>query len=789
MKNKSESDLAIAFIKIIIKKVFAFKYVYIASIFIFITIAFFYNKYSSKVYELSALIGPVKDTRSTVLASNDMFRGNVSSYNSGRTIEDAINGFNSFSLISRTVASLNLEVAYFAENNSFIKKSDEIYLQSPFKVNIDKMHIQALGAKYYIHILSDSTFRLSVSNQKTNLYNYVDNEVVAKDFILDIDTICKFNETISNWTYKFSISKNKDTFHRANSEEKLYYFKLYHPEELVKYIMKKLEVKPVSYLASIISVQFSSKNLKISLNFLNSLVNLFLEENLAKKNKIAISTISFIDSQISGMSDSLQVSESNILNFRSDNQAIDINYKGQRSYEQLEQVKAEITNLELQSRYYNYVLNYLNTNQDISGVTPPSTANISDPIMNNLISDLIALYTERSTISNSNEKNLFLVQIDNRIKIQKQTIIENVTNSLNTLNLNLNELHFQSEKLLKEIANLPKKEMSMVNIQRKFDLNNTLYTYLLQKRSESAITLSSNYPDFEILEPAREITSEIIKPKSLMNYMLSLFLGLMLPSMVIIIREILNDNINNINDIEQLLDRLVFGVIYSNPYKYETVVEKSPRSAISESFRNLRSSLFLKLKSEKSKIILTTSSQPQDGKSFISYNLAASIASVGHKTVILDCDLRRPILHDKFHNDNSKGISSFITKNANEDEIILETGVENLFFIPAGPLLPNPSELLSIGVLDNLINSLESKFEYILIDTPPVGLVADSIQLMKYSTLVLMISRNNVTKKDNLATAIAAIESAEIKNYEVILNDLNIESSPYSNYKSYYLKD
>jgi capsular exopolysaccharide synthesis family protein len=329
----------------------------------------------------------------------------------------------------------------------------------------------------------------------------------------------------------------------------------------------------------------------------------------------------------------------------------------------------------------------------------------------------------------------------------------------------------------------------MVNIQRKFNLNDANFTYLLQKRSEAAIMLASNVPDYEILEPAREITSKIIKPKVIVNYLLSFFLALLFPTLFLIIRDLLNNKISSVYDIEHLLDRSVLGIIYKNPKKYEAVVAESPRSAISESFRNLRSSLFLKLKNAESKVIATTSSQPQDGKSFISFNLAGSIASVGYKTILIDCDLRRPTLHVKFLEDNALGISNFLNKEAKKDQIIHKTITENLFFIPAGPTLPNPSELIDSGALDELIDYLKAKFEYIIIDTPPLGLVADSMQLIKYASMILIVTRNNFTRKDILVNALTSLDTNKIDNYEVVLNDLDLERSPYSGYKSYYLKE
>ena len=790
MKVKNDSESSIISIKLFLEKVFALKYFYLTCIIIFFGAAYLINKFSPKVYELFSTIGPVQETRSSALSSNEMFRS-LGAYNAGKNVEDAVNSLSSFSLILATVNSMNFEVSYFTEKKGLFKQTSEFYMNSPFQINLDKSHVQPINTKFYLTILSDTTFRLSASNDKASFYNYIDNIVVSKDVPFSIDTISKINTTLTGKNYKFSVSFKKEFFPAVKNPEDRYYFELYHIEELAKLYLKNLKVEPLSVLASIIQVKFTGENIDKSVGFLNRYVNSFLDENLSKKNKIAVNTINFIDSQISEMSDSLTISESKLRNFRTANQVTtDLSFQGQRIYGQKEEIENQRAALEVQSRYYNYVINLFKTNQDVSGVVPPSSANITDPVMNQLITDLVALNAERASIvsANKNEKNLFLAQIDNKIKNQKQAIIENVTNNLNTISLTLNELSYRSDKLANEISNLPKTEMNMVNIQRKFNLNNTIFTYLLQKRSEAAIAYASNYPDYEILEPAREITSEIVRPNIILNYLLAFILSLLIPTSFIIIRDLLNDKITNIYEIEHIVDRSVFGTIFNSPKKYGSIVTEAPRSAIAESFRNLRSSIFLKLKTEKSKVVLITSSQPKDGKSFISVNLAASIASVGYKTIVLDCDLRRPTLHTKFKTENSPGVSNFMTNTAKEDEIIRETNIQNLFFIPAGPLLPNTSELIDAGVLDDLISQLKTKYEYIIIDSAPIGIVSDSIQLMKYATQVLVVSRNNVTRKNLLSTAVNTLEANQISNYEVILNDLGLKKSKHLGYNSYYDK-
>jgi capsular exopolysaccharide synthesis family protein len=638
-------------------------------------------------------------------------------------------------------------------------------------------------------LIDDKSYRIRSSADEVTLYNYVDNNIVSNHNILKIDTICKFNETISNSHYKFSISLNKDIYMGDTNDENLMYFEFYHEDLLASNYLKKLKIEPVSLKSSLIKVSFEGENLGLTIDFLNKYLQAYLEDDRSKKNKFALNTVNFIDSQISEMSDSLLKSESKLKDFRSANQVTDLSYQGQQALQEMTKIETEKSTLQVQEHYYNYILDYFDKNQDVAGLAPPSSANVVDPIMNTLVLDLLSLNAQKSNIlSNNTGKNLFLGQIDNKIKLQKQTIIENVRNSLNTLNLTQNELTYREEKLSKEISKLPRTELNMVSMQRKFNLTDAIYTFLLQKRSEAAITMASNIPDYEILEPARETSSIVLSPRKKINWAIALFLAIMFPTGFIILKNSFNEKITRIQDVESLLNRPVLNIIYSNSYKSEAVVSDYPGSAIAESFRNLRSNLFLRFKSEPLKVIGITSSQPQDGKSFVSFNLATSIASVGYKTIILDCDLRRPTLHEKFKEVNTAGLSTYMIHKSSKDDIILNTSVPNLFFVPSGPILPNSAELIEAGAIDELIDYLKTKFEYIIIDTTPAGLVADAALMMKYANINLVICRNNFTRKDVFKDVLNMLSANKIENFDVIFNDLNIKESRYGRYNNYYKK-
>jgi capsular exopolysaccharide synthesis family protein len=788
MLNQKESTPEPYSIKEFLLAALSYKYFYIASFAICLIIAFLLDKTSPTIYGVNSIIGPIEDKRPTLLGSNNLF-SDMGALSQARNLENDINSLNSFRLVSTAIKELNLEVGYFTERKIILKKSHQIYLESPFTVNIDKSHIQPINVRIYVKIIDDRSYRIKSSGDDVTLYNYVDNGTVSNHNVLKIDTICKFNETVQNQYYKFSITLNKDIYLFSTKDESLTYFEFYHQDLLANDYLTRLKVEQVSLKSSLIKVSFQGENLGLAIDFLNKYLQSYLGDDLSKKNKIAQATRNFIDTQIAGISDSLSKSESKLKDYRSTNQVTDLSYQGQQALQEMKKIESDLSTLQVQQQYYNYILDYFNKNKDMAQISPPSSANVTDPLMNTLVLDLLSLNTQRSTLlSNNTGKNLFLGQIENKIKLQKQAIIDYVTNNLNTLNLNQNELNYRAEKLSKEISKLPRTELNMVSMQRKFNLTDAIYTFLLQKRSEAEITMASNIPDYEILDSARETAATVLSPRKKLNLLIALFLGGLFPTAFIVLKDFFNEKITRIREVEQLLGKPILSVIYRNSYQNEAAVYESPGSPIAESFRNLRSSLFLRFKSEDVKVILITSSQPQDGKSFISFNLAASIASVGYKTIILDCDLRRPTLHLKFKEVNTSGLSNYMIDHVAKEDIIRDSFIKNLSFIPAGPILPNSSELIESGVLDELIDYLKTKYEYIIIDTTPSGIVADAALMIKYSNINLLIIRNNFTRKDVLSDVLNLFKTNKVENFDVVFNDVNIKESRYGRYNNYYKK-
>ncbi|MCU0377503.1 MAG: hypothetical protein MUC78_04520, partial [Bacteroidales bacterium] len=390
--NDSQSDILM--IKEFIKKALAIKYIYFLCLILGLSLAYVVSKFSTPVYEVNSIIGPLENEQTRILGSSELFRG-LEAYTQARNLQDDVNSVKSFSLATSTITSLNLEVGYFIEGNKLLQKTIQEFPRAPYVVNIDKSHIQPINVKFYIQFLNASSYSIKAFSENAVLYNYVDNMVVGSRSNFKIDTICKFNETITHSNYKFAVSANPD-FSSIPMGDPRHYFEFFHLDNLTKQYLSRISVSPVNIRSSLINVKFKGENIDLTVEYLNRYLQTFLDENLSKKNKIAVNTINFIDAQISEISDSLLISETELRDYRSTNQVTDLSYQGQQALEQMARIESDLSSISVQQRYYDYILDYIGKNQDVAGLAPPSSANVIDPILNTLILDLLEMNAERS---------------------------------------------------------------------------------------------------------------------------------------------------------------------------------------------------------------------------------------------------------------------------------------------------------------------------------------------------------------------------------------------------------
>jgi len=339
------------------------------------------------------------------------------------------------------------------------------------------------------------------------------------------------------------------------------------------------------------------------------------------------------------------------------------------------------------------------------------------------------------------------------------------------------ELERQIGELEAQLSELPGKEREFINIKRMYELSESQYLLLMEKRTEAEIAKASAVSDIQLVNPPR-IAGGAISPRVKRNYMLAAVLGLFFPFMIIFVRDKLNDRIKSKEDIDRISDIPFLGIIGHSNFQEGLVMRKKPKSHISEEFRSVRSNLQYFQKRKSNQTILITSSISGEGKSFCALNLAYAFAITGKKTLLVSADMRKkdPQLDLKVKNGN-EGLSSYLAGISSVDHLLRKSEIDNLDFLPSGEVPPNPSELLMSDNMDELMEFLKNEYDLIILDTPPIGLLSDGFELMKHSDMNVFLVRQNHTLISHLKYLDEMYKAKKLRDISILLNDVNFKKS------------
>ncbi len=762
--NEEKIDL-----KIYIERYFIFWKQILLSILLFLLLGFFYNRYSKKIYKSSTTL-LIKEETNASLGSDDIF-GGLDLFGGQMNIKNEIGILKSFSLTKNTLEKLNFRISYF-HSGSF--KSNDIYKKTPFIVIIDENRPQSINQKFYIELISENEFILTTKLNNVNLFDISTETFISnKDYDFNYEGLHKFDEKIITDFFSFTISKNDLSLFK-DEDWVNYYFVVSSYNDLTKNYIKNLKILEIEKDASILKISLEGSNpLKIN-DFLNKFTELYLALDLDEKNQITSNTIQFINEQLASISDSLSNVESSLENFKEINPKIELSQKEYGAFYQVEKLEQEKAILELNNKYYISLQEYLFENNNINNIVAPSTMGIDDPLLNSHILELTKLYSQLDLISvNSKQGHPLVKSIKKQIKSTKEKLIENIENVINSSELTLEDINSRIFELESIIGDLPQNERILLNIQRKFNLNENIYNYLLEKRAEASITKASNISDHKVIDMPRLESNLPIKPNTTLIYVISIMLGFFLPSIFISIYYLFNNKIIDKKDVDQITSVPLIGKIMHNDSGYNLVNIDSPKSAIAESFRSIRTNIQYLASDKIEKVICITSSVGGEGKTFVAMNLASIFSITRGKTILIGADMRKPKIFNDFNLSNDVGLSSYLSNQNTKDEVIQKTEFENLDIILSGPIPPNPSELLSLEKMKDFIEELKKTYKHIIIDTPPIGLVTDGLVLMKYSDINIYVVRQNFTTKDMLNNFNETITKNNVLNMNLIVNDIS----------------
>ncbi|NVO11218.1 MAG: polysaccharide biosynthesis tyrosine autokinase [Bacteroidales bacterium] len=730
-------------------------YWFVASIIVFVIGALMLNNYSTPIYQVEAKV-LINDEGSTFMDPQMMV--SQAFFPNSYKVKKEIQVLGSYSLTAEALQKLPLEATWWYKDGF---KTKLIY-PPPYRLLVDSAHYQSNSIP--ISIVSKD-----VSHVILNYLNIENNESI-------IDTV-KLGDFFESPSFRFRILPNTN-----QTIDKPYQFKLNHKENLIS-SFNNIELIEEKF-SSTITVRFRDQSPKRAADFLDALSQSFLNRGVKRKNLIALNTIRFIESQLQNVTDSLRYSEERLEEFRRIKGATNLDFQTQKAYELLDGLEKDKAQFSIFLNYYEYLKNSITQNLELNKLVVPSSMGITNEVLNKLVLDLMQFYSEKAEITvNSKKDNPMLGAIDYRIEERKKTILETINGLIYSTKISIKNLDERIIKYQSEVSKIPEKEKELLSFQRKFKLNDEIYTFLLTKRSELQIASASNFPENEVLDAASVNRASIVSPNRRLNYMIAIFLSIALPFIFIYLRSQLIDRFEESSQLDKLGYPVIGELIHSDldtPF----IVNQEHISVFADSYRLLRTNIKFLIGGGESRVILVTSTFSGEGKSFVSRNIAASFALAGHKTILVNCDLRKPE-KEFFFNNESVGLSSYLSNNSDFEMLIQNSDVENLWFISSGLVPPNATELLDSQKMQKFLELLKTRYEIIVIDSPPIGIVADSYILAQKSDLLLFVVRLNHSRINGVEKILSSIAQKQFKKVAIAANDI---SSKYFGYGYYGYK-
>lgn len=776
-KLSREEDVSSINIMELLYKMLEKWHLFLIAIVVAIIVCIFITKYSTPLYEAKTTL-LIKNNSNMMSNLSGNFGFNF--YNQDIVnFQNEIGTIQSASMVKRTIKSLDLYVDYF-QKSSF--KYDDIYKDSPFEIVLDFYNTQPTGIPIDIELIDKNKCLIAYEEQKNvPVYDYLQDKILSefKD-VSTSRTIIRYGQWYIKDGMKFKVILKEPN----NWEDELanikYRFKINDMDALAN-SFNSTEIELINKESSIISIKFKNSNKHKATDFVNKLCEVYIDMTFEEKNHLNVATIDFVNSQINAISDSLAIAEARKEAFQQSNNTFNLTSDAEYLFEKANEFETKRAEETTKKAYYDYLTNYINQTDLNEGLVAPSTMGVDDPLLSKLVVSLTDLILEKQRLSTTlTPQSPKMKELLGQMETVRNQIKESLKNIQEVSQINENELNRQQNALQLEIDQLPTTHRNMINIERQFKYNDEIYNFLYTKRAEAEIAKNAALPDHKVIDKARFATK--VYPRTATNFLLALIIGIAIPAAYILLRYFTKNTIDSKDDLEKLSTAPIIGFIPNFPAdSNRLVVFDKPRSQISETFRSLRTNIkyILGNETDEGKIILITSSLPNDGKSLISVNVASIFAISGKKTLLIGYDLRKPSLHKIFGLNATHGLTSYMVGRYELDDVLQATEFNNFDVLVAGPVPPNPSELIDSDKNRALLKELKKRYDYIILDTPPVNLIADAQCLAKESDINLFVVRSEQTNKAAFKISLAELIERNDVKVHFVFNDIKTVAQKY----------
>ena len=761
-----------------------FKYIihwpwFVGAVLVCLIGAWIYLRMATPVYNISA----------TVLIKDDKKGGNTGSMvgleelglsgliSSSQNIDNELEVLRSKTLVKEVINLLNLYVSYTDEDGF---PSKNMYKTSPVLVSLTPQEAEKLTDPMVVEMALYGEGGLDVNVTVGDKEYQKHFEKLPAVFPMDEGTLAFFQSPDS-------LSLKKDTM-EASSNIRHITAKIKSPMKVARAYCENLKIEPTSKTTSVAVISLKNSSLQRGQDFINQLLEMYNRNTNNDKNEIAQKTAEFIDERINIISKELGSTEANLENFKRNAGITDLTSEAQIALTGNAEYEKKRVENRTQISLIEDLRKYIRGNEY---EVLPGNIGLQDPGLVATIERYNEMLVERKRLlRTSTENNPTIINLDTSIRAMKSNVQATLDGSLKGLLITKADLDREASRFSRRISDAPGQERQFVSIARQQEIKAGLYLMLLQKREENAIALAATANNAKIIDEA--IADDIpVSPKRRMIYLIALVLGIGIPVGIIYLIGLTKFKLEGRADVEKLTTIPIVGDIPLTDEKNEKdgsiAVFENQNNLMSETFRNIRTNLQFMLQNDK-KVILVTSTVSGEGKSFISANLAISLSLLGKKVVIVGLDIRKPGLNKVFRlSTKEKGITLYLANPETDLMSLVQPSDinQNLYILPGGTVPPNPTELLARDGLDKAIEILKKSFDYVVLDTAPVGMVTDTLLIGRVADLSVYVCRADYTHKVEYTLINELAEEKKLPNLCTVINGVDLKRRKYGYYYGY----
>lgn len=751
---------------------------FVASVLVCLVLAFVYLRYQAPVYNVTASVLIKEDesrNRSMGAASGALEAlQSMGGFSMSNNFDNEVEILKSRTLIKKVITNLGLYIS--TGEKRFFGYNTPLYKTSPLEVYMSPEEAEKLEDAIKLNLTYTSDNQLKVKAE----YILNEEELELEKNFDKLPAVIPTPIGVLSITVKDSLLTE---WRKKNSGNLQLVTKINSPTAVAKAYGEGLTVEATSKTTTIAQMAVQNTSRQRAIDFINCLVTFYNQDANDEKNEVAMKSAEFIEDRIQIINQELGTTETQLADFKQKSGLTDLTSDAKLALEENSKYEQMRIENQTQIRLVEFLRDYINNPANVHEVIPANVG-LQDQDLSKLIDQYNTLLIERKRLLlTSSETNPAVVNMNTGIEATRHNVQTTVTSVLKGLQITKADLERQARKFEGRISSAPQQEKEFLSMARQQEIKAQLYIMLLQKREENAITLAATATNGRIIEEALP-DKYPVSPRKKMVALAALILGLAIPVGFVYLRDLLKYKIENREDVERITNVSILAELpkCATPEKGAIVIRENKNDIMEETFRGLRTNLLFMLGKD-DKVVLFSSTQPGEGKSFVAGNTAVSLAFLGKKVIAVGMDIRKPGLNKVFNlSRRAEGITNYLSdpENVNLFDMVQRSDISpNLDILPGGPVPPNPTELVARDVLDNAINQLKSRYDYVILDTAPIGMVTDTAIIGRVADMCVYVCRADVTPKagyeyinvlknehkfPKLATVINGIDMSKRKN-------------------------